>query len=68
MAAKREPDAWECNDHPIIGGSPVKKNIVAESKEVKTGWSERQVWQNFVSRWLKKGCFASDNDDDDDDE
>jgi hypothetical protein len=38
-----------------------KKIVVAKSKEVKTGLSERQIWQNLLKK-LKKGYFAGDDD------
>jgi hypothetical protein len=45
-----------------------KKNYIAKSKEVKTGWStsrrNRQVCQNLQRRlWLKECCFAKGDDD-----
>jgi hypothetical protein len=43
-----------------------KKVTVAKSKEVKTGWSNSvdKSGRIFYGRtWLKKGCFANDDDD-----
>jgi dihydroorotase-like cyclic amidohydrolase len=49
-------------------GVAVKEKYVAKSKEVKSKWSNsrfyRHILQSFYGRlWLKKDCFASDEDD-----
>jgi hypothetical protein len=44
--------------------SHCEKKTVVKSKEVKTGWSERQVWQNLLPKTMaQNGCFADDDDD-----
>jgi hypothetical protein len=48
-----------------------KKNTVANSKEVKTGWfnsrRNKQVWQNLLRKAVAQmGCFAYDDDGNDD--
>jgi hypothetical protein len=41
----------------------VKKNIVGNPKEVKSGWCNRRIWQNLVRKrmWLRTGWFANDD-------